>query len=118
MQFLPIGHLVSLINCQHCDMKINAYLLPIKRVEIKLIWILIGNVKHVIILLEKFVVALKRAVFAVFEQSLIMLHFDLCGKMGFLGTFTTDTSGQLDVLGHDGDTLGVEIMIFISNEFL
>ena len=54
------------------------------------------------------VVALKRAVFAVFEQSLIMLHFDLCGKMGFLGTFTTDTSGQLDVLGHDGDTLGVD----------
>ena len=25
-----------------------------------------------------------------------------------LGTFTTDTSGQLDVLGHDGDTLGVD----------
>ena len=28
--------------------------------------------------------------------------------MGFLGTFTTDTSGQLDVLGHDGDTLGMD----------
>merc|ERR1712213_130370 len=28
--------------------------------------------------------------------------------MGFLGTFTTDTPGQLDVLGHDGDTLGVD----------
>ena len=29
-------------------------------------------------------------------------------KEGFLGTFTTDTPGQLDVLGHDGDTLGVD----------
>ena len=28
--------------------------------------------------------------------------------MGFLGTFTTDTSGQLDILGHDGDTLGMD----------
>ena len=27
---------------------------------------------------------------------------------GFLGTLTTDTPGQLDVLGHDGDTLGVD----------
>ena len=26
----------------------------------------------------------------------------------FLGTFTTDTSGQLDVFWHDGDTLGVD----------
>ena len=25
-----------------------------------------------------------------------------------LGTFSTNTSGQLDVLGHDGDTLGVD----------
>jgi hypothetical protein len=25
-----------------------------------------------------------------------------------LGTFTTDTTGQLDVLGHDGDPLGVD----------
>ena len=25
-----------------------------------------------------------------------------------LGTFSTDASGQLDVLGHDGDTLGVD----------
>merc|ERR1712088_158504 len=25
-----------------------------------------------------------------------------------LSTFTSDTSGQLDVLGHDGDTLGVD----------
>ena len=29
-------------------------------------------------------------------------------KASILGTFTTDTSGQLDVLGHDGDTLGVD----------
>merc|ERR1712119_35011 len=28
--------------------------------------------------------------------------------MGFLGTLTTDTSGQLDILGHDGDTLGMD----------
>ena len=28
--------------------------------------------------------------------------------MGFLGTFTTDTSGQLDILWHDGDTLGMD----------
>ena len=28
--------------------------------------------------------------------------------MGFLGTLTTDTPGQLDVLGHNGDTLGVD----------
>merc|ERR1711936_726334 len=35
-----------------------------------------------------------------------MLHFG--SKMSFLGTFTTDTSGQLDILGHDGDTLGVD----------
>ena len=27
---------------------------------------------------------------------------------GFLGTLTTDTPGQLDVLGHDGDTLGMD----------
>ena len=26
----------------------------------------------------------------------------------FLSTFTTDTAGKLDVLGHDGDTLGVD----------
>ena len=26
----------------------------------------------------------------------------------FLGTLSTDTSGQLDVLGHDGDPLGVD----------
>jgi len=29
-------------------------------------------------------------------------------KSNFLGTFTTNTSGQLDVLWHDGDTLGVD----------
>ena len=29
-------------------------------------------------------------------------------KSYFLGTFTTDTAGKLDVLGHDGDTLGVD----------
>jgi len=27
--------------------------------------------------------------------------------MKCLGTFSTDSSGQLDILGHDGDTLGV-----------
>ena len=26
----------------------------------------------------------------------------------FLGTLTTDAAGKLDVLGHDGDTLGVD----------
>ena len=26
----------------------------------------------------------------------------------FLGTFTSDTAGELDVLWHDGDTLGVD----------
>ena len=26
----------------------------------------------------------------------------------FLGTFSSDPPGQLDVLGHDGDTLGVD----------
>ena len=26
----------------------------------------------------------------------------------FLGTFSTDSAGQLDVLGHNGDTLGVD----------
>ena len=26
----------------------------------------------------------------------------------FLGTFSTDAAGQLNVLGHDGDTLGVD----------
>ena len=25
-----------------------------------------------------------------------------------LSSFTTDTSGQLDILGHDGDTLGMD----------
>ena len=30
------------------------------------------------------------------------------GKLEHLGTLSTDTSGQLDVLGHDGDTLGVD----------
>ena len=39
-------------------------------------------------------VALKRAVW---------LYLVNC-----LGTFTTDTSGQLDVLGHDGHTFGVD----------
>ena len=29
-------------------------------------------------------------------------------KVSFLCTFTTDTSGQLDVLGHNGDSLGVD----------
>ena len=26
----------------------------------------------------------------------------------FLGTLTADSAGKLDVLGHDGDTLGVD----------
>ena len=29
-------------------------------------------------------------------------------ESNFLGTFATDTAGKLDVLGHDGDTLGVD----------
>ena len=29
-------------------------------------------------------------------------------KVTFLGTFTTDTTGKLDVFGHDGDALGVD----------
>ena len=29
-------------------------------------------------------------------------------KVQYLGTFSTDPAGQLDVLGHDGDTLGVD----------
>ena len=29
-------------------------------------------------------------------------------KVWYLGTFSTDPAGQLDVLGHDGDTLGVD----------
>ena len=28
--------------------------------------------------------------------------------VNFLGTLTTDAAGKLDVLGHDGDTLGVD----------
>ena len=30
------------------------------------------------------------------------------GKSGNLSTLSTDTAGQLDVLGHDGDPLGVD----------
>ena len=41
---------------------------------------------------------LKRTVCSLYEMK----------KASILGTFTTDTSGQLDVLGHDGDTLGVD----------
>jgi hypothetical protein len=29
-------------------------------------------------------------------------------RSNFLGTFSTDSAGQLDVLGHDGHTLGVD----------
>ena len=29
-------------------------------------------------------------------------------RANFLSTFSTDTAGKLDVLGHDGDTLGVD----------
>ncbi len=32
----------------------------------------------------------------------------LVNTEGFLGTLTTDAAGKLDVLGHDGDTLGVD----------
>jgi hypothetical protein len=31
-----------------------------------------------------------------------------CSGRSFLGTLATDAPGQLDVLGHDGDTLGVD----------
>ena len=40
--------------------------------------------------------ALKRAVGVVLPEQ------------NFLSTFTADTTGKLDVLGHDGDTLGVD----------
>ena len=30
------------------------------------------------------------------------------GRAQYLGTFTADTASELDVLGHDGDTLGVD----------
>ena len=30
------------------------------------------------------------------------------GALGHLGTLPTDSAGKLDVLGHDGDTLGVD----------
>ena len=43
------------------------------------------------------IVALKRA-FGVMEKRVNY----------FLGTFATDSAGQLNVLGHDGDTLGVD----------
>ena len=52
-----------------------------------------------------------------FRQFLDVLSRDICGpKKGrlmipignFLGTFTSDTAGELDVLWHDGDTLGVD----------
>ena len=34
---------------------------------------------------------------------------NLCFLMkGFLGAFTTDTAGQLNILGHDGHTLSVD----------
>ena len=32
----------------------------------------------------------------------------LCWKTNFLGTLATDTAGKLDVLWHDGHTLGVD----------
>ena len=31
-----------------------------------------------------------------------------CFFLHFLGAFSTDSAGQLDVLGHDGDALGVD----------
>ena len=44
--------------------------------------------------------ALKRAV---------GIEFNLTAQSTtFLGTFTTDAASELDVLGHDGDTLGVD----------
>ena len=65
--------------------------------------ILAGNIqrhiqRHIkfIFLFLIFVVALKRAIGFIYH------------KMWYLGTFTTDAAGQLDVLWHDGDTLGVD----------
>ena len=40
------------------------------------------------------------------KDRFVFFGFESCSN--FLGTFTTDTTGQLDVLGHDGDTLGVD----------
>ena len=41
---------------------------------------------------------------------MVLLRTELCWFCfrNFLGTFTTDSAGQLDVLGHDGHTLGVD----------
>merc|ERR1719492_531823 len=55
-------------------------------------------------LFKKILVAFKKAFFV-----------SLAKRKENLGTFTTDTSGQLDVLGHDGDTLsmdGAQVGIF------
>ena len=40
------------------------------------------------------------------KDRFVFFGFESCSN--FLGTFTTDTTGQLDVLGHDGDTLGMD----------
>ena len=39
------------------------------------------------------------------EKSTVLGVFE---KVGFLGTLATDSAGKLDVLGHDGHTLGVD----------
>lgn len=45
----------------------------------------------------EFLVALKRAVWE-----------SCCVQVYFLSTLSADTASQLDILGHDGDTLGVD----------
>ena len=56
--------------------------------------------------LGKLWVALKRAEFAkVFSKG---LGWGGKHQAQDLGTLSADTAGQLDVLGHDGDTLGVD----------
>ena len=57
------------------------------------------NIKHVDIKCTLLVgcVALRKAVFLLFDS-----------RTSCLSTFSTDTAGKLDVLGHDGHTLGVD----------
>ena len=53
-----------------------------------------GSIDQSQVLQIVFVVALKRAV--------------MCWGGAFLSTLAADTPGKLDVLGHNGDTLGVD----------
>ena len=57
------------------------------------------NIKHVDIKCTLLVgcVALRKAVFLLFDS-----------RTSCLSTFSTDTAGKLDVLGHDGHTLGMD----------